>query len=181
MRFLKATTARQADFNCSEWSEVQANATRDQVAGGRFVHDEYSADFVGDFERAVEALLAYEIFAPHRMIARVCTPAGRVAVGATIIQRLFLGPVSIESAVRVIEVDRTLDAASFAYATLKGHPELGVASFAVRRAGTAVRFEAQAWSRAGHWLAALGRPIARAIQRSITREAVASFCKLASK
>ena len=114
------------------------------------------------------------------MIAHVCTPDKRVAIGATIVQRLLMGPLSIESAVRVIELNCTADAASFAYATLEGHPELGVASFAVRRAGTSARFEAQAWSRAGHWLAVFGRPVARAVQRSMTREAVAWFCMMAS-
>jgi uncharacterized protein (UPF0548 family) len=156
------------------------NATREQIAHGGFVHDFYQAPFTGDFERAVDALLAYRIFAPHRMIAHVCTRDHRVAVGATIVQRVLMGPLAIETAVRVIEMDRTANRVSFAYATLSGHPERGVASFAVVRGSEGSSFEAHAWSRAGHWLTILGRPISRALQRSMTREAVASFCGLAA-
>jgi uncharacterized protein (UPF0548 family) len=178
MRILSKRKGREDPFSCDEWSQLATNSTREEVARG-FVHDIYEAPFDGDFARAVDALLAYRIFSPSRMYARVCTPDGLVAVGATIIQRVIFGPVSIETAVRVIEVDRSQDRASFAYATLRGHPERGVASFAVTRTATGCRFEAQAWSRAGHWLSILGRPVSRSLQRMITREAVASFCALA--
>jgi uncharacterized protein (UPF0548 family) len=180
MRIMSKRSGREAPFDCDEWSPLATNSAREELAHG-FEHDVYEAPFEGDFSRAVDALLAYRIFAPSRMHARVCTPDRFVVVGATIIQRVMLGPVSIETAVRVIEVDRGPDRASFAYATLRGHPERGVASFAVTRANTGGRFEAQAWSRAGHWLTILGRPLSRSLQRMITREAVASFCVLASK
>ena len=62
MRFLKATTARRADFSCSEWSLAPANVTREQVARARFVHDVYAADFTGDFDRAVAALVRLRDF-----------------------------------------------------------------------------------------------------------------------
>jgi uncharacterized protein (UPF0548 family) len=152
------------------------NATREQIAHGGFVHDFYESPIIGDFGGAVDALLAYKIFAPNRMFAHVCTPDHRVAMGATIVQRVVMGPLAIETAVRVIEMDCTSDRVSFAYATLRGHPERGVASFAVIRGSEGSRFEAHAWSRAGHWLTILGRPISRALQRSMTREAVAQFC-----
>src|SRR5688572_24336031 len=121
MRIMSKRKGREAPFNCDEWSGLAANSTREDVAHG-FVHDFYDAPFEGDFCRAVDALLAYRIFAPSRMHARVCAPEHVVVVGATIIQRVMLGPVSIETAVRVIEVDRSSDRASFAYATLQGHP-----------------------------------------------------------
>jgi uncharacterized protein (UPF0548 family) len=145
------------------------------------VHDVYEAAFNGDFAYAVDALLGYRIFVPSRMRAHVCTPDRRVAVGATIVQRVVLGPLVIETAVRVIEVDRSSDRVSFAYATLSGHPERGIASFAVTRTETGGKFEAQAWSRAGHWLTMVGRPVSRALQRAMTREAVVSFCVLAGR
>jgi uncharacterized protein (UPF0548 family) len=179
MRFLSTRKGRAAPFNCDEWSQLATNSTREDTIQG-FVHDVYAAPFDGDFAGAVDALLAYRIFAPTRMHARVCTPDRLVAVGATIIQRVMLGPVSIETAVRVIEVARSPERASFAYATLRGHPERGVASFAVIRTDTGGRFEAQAWSRSGHWLTMVGRPVSRSLQRMMTREAVASFCALAS-
>jgi uncharacterized protein (UPF0548 family) len=178
VRFLTATNAREADFSCDAWSKLAVNATREEVALGGYVHDIYEAPIAGAFERAVDALLAYQIFAPRRMYAQVCTVDRRVAVGATIVQRVVLGPIAIETAVRVIEVVRDPDRAFFAYATLQGHPERGVASFAVIRTAGETKFEAQAWSRAGSWLTTVGRPVSRALQRALTREAVDSFVKL---
>ena len=180
MRFLTQRKAREAPIDCGEWSKCATNSTRVEVAHG-FLHDIYEATFDGDFASAVDTLLAYRIFAPSRMRARVCTPDGRVAVGATIVQRVMLGPISIETAVRVIELDRSPDRTSFAYATLAGHPERGIASFAVTRTDTGGKFEAEAWSRAGHWLTIVGRPVSRALQRTMTREAVTSFCALAGR
>ena len=176
MKFLTAGQAREAKFECDPWSKLSANASRGEVAAGGYVHDVYGAPFTGDFERAAEALLAYRIFPPSRMVSHVCTADHRVAPGATLVQRVVLGPTGLETAVRVIEVERTPERAFFAYATLQGHPERGVASFAVIRAGSEQRFEAQAWSRSGHWLTILGRPVSRLLQRALTREAVASFC-----
>ncbi len=176
MRILTATNARKAPFSCSDWSALDTTATRDAVGRGGYVHDIYEAPLVGDLDRAIEALLAYRIFPLQRMYAHVCTADRRVAVGATIVQRVVLGPVALETAVRVIECERTIDNAYFAYATLQGHPECGVASFAVTRTGATKKFEAQAWSRSGTWLATLGRPVSRALQRALTREAVRSFC-----
>jgi hypothetical protein len=37
------------------------------------------------------------------MRALVCTPDGRIAPGATIIQRVLMGPVALDMSVRVIE------------------------------------------------------------------------------
>jgi len=178
---MSAVRAREAEFNCDAWSKIPANASRDDIRLGGFVHDVYEAPITGAFDRAVDALLAYRIFAAQRMYARVCTSDRRVAVGATIVQRAVLGPLAIETAVRVIEVVRTIDRAFFAYATLQGHPERGVASFAVTRTAGTSKFEAQAWSRAGNWLSIIGRPISRVMQRALTREAVNSFVDLANQ
>jgi uncharacterized protein (UPF0548 family) len=179
MRFLTKQKARVLPFDCGEWSQRTPNASREAVAHG-FVHDSYDAPFHGDFAGAVDLLLAYRIFAASHMHAHVCTPDRRVAVGATIVQRAILGPISIETAVRVVELEQTPHRTGFAYATLRGHPERGIASFAVTRTATGGVFEAQAWSRSGHWLTILGRPVSRALQRALTREGVSSFCASAS-
>jgi uncharacterized protein (UPF0548 family) len=99
-----------------------------------------------------------------------------VAVGATLVQRVVLGPTALETAVKVIELEQGHQRAAFAYATLEGHAERGVASFAVHRGPVGGRVDFQAWSRAGNWITRLGRPVSRGLQRLITREAVASFC-----
>jgi uncharacterized protein (UPF0548 family) len=112
------------------------------------------------------------------MHACVCTSDGVVVVDTTIVQRVVFGPAAIETAVRVIELEWTPDRVSFAYATLQGHPERGVASFAVIRADSQHRFEVQAWSRPGNLVTMLTRPVSRTLQRRMTREAVRSFCNL---
>jgi uncharacterized protein (UPF0548 family) len=176
VRILTTAHARQAPFDCEGWSTLAPNATREEVSAGGFQHDIYDAPFKGDFERAVESLLEYRIFPSHRMVAHVCTLDRRVALGATHVQRVVLGPVAIETAVRVIEMQRDLNGARYAYATLQGHFERGIASFALLRTGGRMMFEAQAWSRAGSWLTVAGRPLSRALQRAFTREAVEAFC-----
>lgn len=130
---------------------------------------------VAGFETAVNALLAYEIFPPHRMSAHICTDHGSVALGATIVQRISLRLAVIETAVRVVEFERDGEHARFTYATLPGHVERGRASFAVRAADDGVTLKIETWSRAGHWLATVGRPLARSLQRRFTEEAIAWF------
>jgi uncharacterized protein (UPF0548 family) len=93
--------------------------------------------------------------------------------GTLIVQRFGLGPVRLEFAVRVVEMwDRDTDA-GFTYVTLEGHPERGTESFRVRlgpEGQLAVTIEA--WSGPGHWFVSLVRPIARVIQRAMTRRAL---------
>jgi len=129
----------------------------------------------GAFSAAVDRLLTYQIFAPNRLIARVCTEDHRISLGATIVQRVVWGPLAIETAVRVIEFEQTPHRAYFSYATLRGHTERGIASFAVAQEPERIKFEAQAWSRPGNWLSRIGRPLSRAVQKALTREAVRSF------
>lgn len=175
IRFLHPAAPIDAE-EAAMWQLRQVNATRAEVTSEDFVHDFYQGLVEGSFDAAVERLLSYRIFPPHRMRARVCTPDARVALGATIVQRVFLGTLSLETAVRVVELERSAEGASFAYATTSGHPEQGIASFAVRRQAGAVQFTAEAWSRAGHWLALLGRPLSRFVQKKLTLEAVRAFC-----
>lgn len=175
MRILTASRARNTEPQCAEYATRQTNATREGIGRGGYAHDIYQVSLAGSFERAVDSLLSYQIFAPHRMCARVCTPDRRVAIGATIVQRILLGPAAIESAVRVIEFEQSAGRTYFAYATLEGHAERGLASFAVKSVAGVVTFEAEAWSKPGTWLTKVGRPISRAVQKALTREAVESF------
>lgn len=175
MRFLSASRAKTEPYACEEWAKLEPNASRLLVSEGRFVHDVYEVRFEGDLQRATDALMTYKIFSPKRMYPLVCTPDGRIALDSTIVQRVVLGPAAIETGVRVIEVEQTDERSYFAYATLEGHPEQGIASFAVIRSGSGIALRAEAWSRAGSWLTRVGRPISRFLQRALTEEAVASF------
>ena len=177
MRILTASKARGTIPDCAEYATRKTTASRDEVSRGGYSHAVYRAKCHGSIASAVESLLAYEIFAPRRMVALVCTPDRRVALGATIVQRTILGPVAVETAVRVVELQRSAEDAYFAYATLEGHVEQGLASFAVKSAGGEITFDAHAWSKPGSWLTALGRPLLEGMARALTREAVTAFCR----
>jgi uncharacterized protein (UPF0548 family) len=133
----------------------------------------------GAFDRAVDRVFRYDIFPPDLMRAVVCTTDGRIAPDAVIVQRVRVGLLILESAVRVVDVwQRHTDeseVAGFAYATLAGHPERGVSMFRVARDASAVRFEIEATSRSGSIFTLIGRPIARRFQQSATRAALRHF------
>lgn len=128
------------------------------------------------FVRVRDRLLAYDVFPPALVRSAIC-PAGPLRAGATIVQQILLGPLALEMAVRVVDDwDRSEGGAreaGFSYVTLQGHPERGVATFRVRldEAG-AVTVAIDARSRPGLRLTRLGRPIARALQRGLTRSAL---------
>jgi len=176
MQHLLASRAWVSRIEAGRWERLAPNASRESIARDGYLHDRYEGRVDSSFESALDRLLRYDIFPPERMRALVCSPDARVATGVTIVQRVRLGPLALETAVRVIECEQTADAARFAYATLHGHPERGIASFALERGPSELRFIAQAWSRPGNPLARLGRPLARHLQRSITREAIEHFC-----
>jgi uncharacterized protein (UPF0548 family) len=176
MQLLLASRAWASRIEGARWERLAPNASRESIARGGYVHDRYEGRVEGSFESALDRLLRYDVFPPERMRARVCSPDARIATGVTIVQRVRIGPLALETAVRVIECEQAAGAARFAYATLQGHPERGIASFALERHASELRFVAEAWSLPGNSLARLGRPVARHLQRSITREAIAYFC-----
>jgi uncharacterized protein (UPF0548 family) len=176
MRLLLARHAWTRGIDPDPWLTLGTNANRESITSGGFVHDRYEGLVRGSFDTARARLFRYDIFPPTRLRSRVCTPDGLVAVGATIVQRVRLGPVALEMAVRVIEHEHTTNNARFAYATLAGHAEQGIASFEIERKGAEVHFIARASSRPSNLAARLGRPIARSFQRAITREALDHFC-----
>jgi len=130
---------------------------------------------VDAFERIRERLLRYDIFSP-RFVGRFIFPNGRVEDGCTIVQRLGVLRLFFESATRVVDVwDEDVGGrrcAGFAYVTLQGHPECGVATFEVRCDGDEVSVVFTARSVPGTPLTKLASPLARAVQRSITKQAV---------
>lgn len=128
------------------------------------------------FERIRARLFRYDIF-PPAVLAFSISPPGEVADGALILQRLRLGPVCLEFAVRVVETwDRhTPDGsdAGFTYVTLQGHPERGTETFRVQLGPDGqLIVTIEAWSSPGIVLVHLVRPIARIIQRAVTRAAL---------
>ena len=188
MRLVLTSRPPNAD-SCIHWS--RAPRTSPPCGPPDAIVDQYEARArigPGDTPATVytsirDRLLRYDVFPPGVVQATIW-PEGQITAGATIVQRIVLGPLSVEAAVRVIDVwDRValdtamppcgIRAAGFRYVTLEGHPECGVASFEVRADSpgeVTVRLEAR--SRPGSWLTRLGRPFARQLQRSLTQAAL---------
>ena len=86
------------------------------------------------------------------------------------------GGVHVVAACRVVWVVDEPDRCGFAYGTLPVHPETGEEAFVVDRRPTGeVTVTVTAFSRARHWLARLGGPVARAQQRRATAGYVAAL------
>jgi uncharacterized protein (UPF0548 family) len=175
MRVMTAGRARAAAFDLERWVKAPLNIDPAHGRVGR--HDVHSIELVASrFDQAVEALLRYRIFSPQRMRAHVSTADGMVAPDAIIVQRVLLGPLALEMAVRVLDVSRDNGrGAAFTYATVRGHVERGLATFSVRAEGGGLVFTIETWSSAGTALAKLAGPFARHAQRASTREALAYF------
>jgi uncharacterized protein (UPF0548 family) len=69
---------------------------------------------------------------------------------------------------------------SFALGTLPGHSERGEERFRVERRGDEVWFEVLAFAGPQHWLARLGYPLARRLQRRFARAAAAAVTRAAA-
>jgi uncharacterized protein (UPF0548 family) len=176
---------RSQPIPCDRW--VLAPLT-DSLAGSEGTIDDYvcpipvgpGQDAAATFAQLEDRLWRYDIFPPELVEARVCSDDGRLHEGTTIIQRVALGPLTVESAVRVVRAWRDRgpngEAAGFSYATLEGHPERGVSTFVLRRdQQDQLTFAIHARSRPGSVLTRLGRPVARWFQRPITRAALEHF------
>lgn len=129
------------------------------------------------FERVHRRLLDYDIF-PPALVAKLVAPVGPIVRGSTIVQRLGLGVIFVEAATRVVDVWDVVEpsdssrSAGFAYVTLEGHPERGVATFEVRLEGNAVFVVLTARSVPGTFLTRMASPLMRAVQRGITSRAI---------
>ncbi len=146
---------------------------------GHVDHDEVS--FPGDasrFERVLALVRRYRIFPPSLLTATVCEPDGCLVPGSTVVQRIFLGPIGLESGVRVTEC---FDAettrgrnAGFECRTLAGHPERGVERFTLTlHPNGRISFAIDARSRLADWYALPGLPLARGVQRRVVASAMA--------
>lgn len=167
---------------CGRWNSALPTSPNEGPPGGTY--DKHEAPVkpqpgerpADAFDRVRMRLLAYDIFPPRLLHFAICG-SGKIELGALVVQQLGLGPMRIESAVRVIDVWDKGDAdereAGFRYVTLSGHPERGVASFLVRYAKPGqVEVVLDARSAAGTVATRLGRPVARRIQIAITRAAL---------
>ena len=180
MQWVSSKRLREAPVDCVWWDQVELSVSPGAMRRGLF--DRYSIDLNGHnaevFHRAADVLLSYRIFPPSRLQAFICNPERRAALGATIVQRVLLGPIGFEVATRVTDVFDVENGGEhrvgFTYATLRGHPERGIATFTVRREELSgrVSFTIETWSRPGNWLSVALRPLARFIQKQSNKEAL---------
>ncbi len=176
---------------CDRWVR---RAETDSLEGTEGAIDHYAravvlpphADLDTFFQRLEDRLLTYQVFPPRLMEALICSEDGRLSEGATIVQRVAVGPWTLEAGVRVIRVWSRRDAAGaetgFTYTTLRGHPERGVSTFRIRRDAEEPRinFLIDVRSRPGSWLTKLARPVARRFQIRATHAALTYFTAAAS-
>jgi uncharacterized protein (UPF0548 family) len=137
------------------------------------------------FERARERILRYTFFPPARLTGTIDTPDGVVIPGATIVQRVRVWFVGFESGTRVVALADGADEAGhrsvrFSYATLVGHPEAGIATFAATEMGDGdIAITIVTRSRAQAWWARLGWPLTRHLQLDTNRRGVARLVAIA--
>jgi len=167
---------------CARGHDAPATSPPEGLSTG--VYDRYEAQVLcrrdesadAAFERIRGQLFAYDIFPPSLMRFALCS--GRsIVLGGLIVQRAGVGPIRLESAVRVVDVWDTTRGnrreAGFRYVTLARHPERGVASFAVRRDSSGdVQLILDARSQPGTLMARLGRTVGRRVQVAATNAAM---------
>lgn len=169
------------------WRAAGVSATTDLAAAWREDRYEGMAHGVGaaGYERARERILRYTFFPPDRVTGTVDTPDGLIAPGATIVQRVRVWFMGFESGTRVVALADGADEAGrrsvrFSYATLVGHPEAGIATFAATEMGSGdVAITIVTRSRAQAWWARLGWPITRYLQLQTNRRVVARLVAIA--
>lgn len=117
------------------------------------------------FEQAAESVMRYGMLRGAGV--RVSASTDVAQVDTLVLGRL--GPIAAPC--RVVYVVDEPDCRGFAYGTLPGHAESGEERFAVRYepGSGSVYAEVVAFSRHGAWWSRLGGPVARAVQRVVTR------------
>lgn len=93
---------------------------------------------------------------------------------ATVVRHLGFWSVNPCRVVYAAESAGEISTSAFAIGTLRGHAERGEERFQVEwhRADDSVWFEILAFARPHHWLARLGAPITRSLQRKFAAEAL---------
>jgi uncharacterized protein (UPF0548 family) len=137
-------------------------------------HAEWNGLLDGSFEDARAALRRW---AAHRGAGFTVVPDDApVSVGTEVAIGAPFGALAHAVATcRILTVWDEPDRFGFSYGTLPAHPETGEEHFVVERAGGAVRFRVEAWSRPKELLARLGGPISTWLQDRAGRSYVAAM------
>jgi uncharacterized protein (UPF0548 family) len=153
----------------SPYSYAELGATRESLPAGYRV-DRCSIDLGRGtlaFDRGAEGLRRWQAHLGAGV--RVAPENVEIEPGATVAVAVRVAFLTAVAPCRIVYVVDEADRFGFAYGTLAGHPERGEESFVVSRAGDQVTFDIVAFSRPAGALARVGAPIARAVQKSVTR------------
>ncbi|HEX6919456.1 MAG TPA: DUF1990 domain-containing protein [Actinomycetes bacterium] len=124
------------------------------------------------------ALLSWDV---HRGAGLRVEADGPARVGGTVVVAVRLGPLWAVAPCRVVEVVDEPGRVGFAYATLPGHPELGVERFTFEDVGDGVRFEVDAVSRPALWASRVAPAVAKRVQASVTARYLAAAAACVSR
>ena len=162
----------------NEWSYAGVGSSADRWPAG-FSRDE-TQRVVGRgreaFEEACRVLERWEQF-PQEW-ARMETDGGPPAAGQGLCMVARVGPLWWLNAARVVGVVDLREIGYFAVTqgTLHGHAACGEERFWVELTATGeVIYGIRAFSRPAHWMARLGRPLMRRLQRRFVAESMAAM------
>ncbi len=175
------------NWNCVFWSKAKANF--DEAELPTYTHDFYSkliplqnsSTHKTQIEKFEKKLYAYRVFPPHRMSPFICGKI-QLQTGSVIIQRIHLGILTLETAVRIKKIYKTESVSEtlvgFQYETLEGHVEKGIADFFLRydKVRSELKFVIQSSSSPANFLSRITRPLGRRMQKKFTKEALEHFC-----
>ena len=153
----------------SELTYPEHGTTLEKELPRGYLHDRYRVDLgEGAFERAAAGLRSWQAHLGAGV--GVYPPDARVEAGTNVLVTARAGPFHALAPCRVVYVHDDADRFGFAYGTLPGHPERGEEAFVVERdAGGGATFSIVAFSKPAAIAARLGRPVARRVQRRVTR------------
>ena len=118
----------------------------------------------GAFERARSAIRAWKMF--DLGWVELHDPSAPIRTGTTVAVLVRVAGVWSLNAARIVYVIDEPDRFGFAYGTLPDHAECGEERFLVERARDGgVHYDIRACSRPSHWLARLGKPWVRVLQK----------------
>lgn len=132
------------------------------------------------FRTAIDALRRWEMFNIGWL--RLCWPDAPIEIGTTVAVLADLRCFWSLNACRITRVfddDGEISRYGFAYGTLPDHVESGQESFIVEWNSTddSVWYDLSAYSRPNQWLAKLGYPVTRALQKRFARDSMQAMVR----
>ena len=151
------------------YSEVGFTRCRTQPPGYR--HDRLTETLGRGEEVWSRAQEAVRRWRAHRHAGITVTPGDApIEQGSTVLASRSLGPVLLVAPCRIVYRTDTPNRFGFGYGTLPGHPEQGEEAFHVHRHNDeTVEAEIVAFSRPADLPTRLAGPLAREIQKAVTR------------